>query len=56
MRSPILSASHAWPVKCTPIPSLRRRACPTLSHLDVHGPLPVRTPSGYRYWVTFIDD
>ena len=27
-----------------------------LVHSDVHGPLPVRTSSGYRYWVTFIDD
>ena len=27
-----------------------------LVHSDVHGPLPVRTPSGMRYWVTFIDD
>jgi transposase InsO family protein len=23
---------------------------------DVHGPLPVRTPSGHRYWITFTDD
>src|SRR5215510_3977976 len=27
-----------------------------LIHSDLHGPLPVRTPEGYRYWVTFIDD
>ena len=27
-----------------------------LIHSDVHGPLPVRTPSGYRYWIIFIDD
>lgn len=27
-----------------------------LVHSDVHGPLPVRTSSGMRYWVTFIDD
>ena len=27
-----------------------------LIHPDVHGPLPVRTPSGYCYWVTFLDD
>ena len=25
-------------------------------HTDVHGPLPVRTHSGFCYWVTFIDD
>ena len=23
---------------------------------DVHGPLPVHTPSGYQYWITFTDD
>ena len=23
---------------------------------DIHGPLPVRTPSGHRYWMTFTDD
>jgi len=25
-------------------------------HSDLHGPLAVRTTTGYRYWVTFIDD
>ena len=23
---------------------------------DVHGPLPVQTAQGYRYWITFLDD
>src|SRR5215469_12690134 len=27
-----------------------------LIHSDVHGPLKVQTPEGYKYWVTFIDD
>ena len=27
-----------------------------LVHSDVHGPLPVRSRLGYRYWITFIDD
>jgi Pol polyprotein, beta-barrel domain/GAG-pre-integrase domain len=27
-----------------------------LVHSDLHGPTPVCTSSGYRYWVTFIDD
>ena len=27
-----------------------------LVHSDVHGPLPVRSRMGYRYWITFIDD
>ena len=25
-------------------------------HSDLHGPLAVQTPIGYRYWITFIDD
>ena len=25
-------------------------------HSDLHGPLPVATPEGYHYWITFIDD
>lgn len=25
-------------------------------HSDLHGPLAVQTPAGYRYWITFIDD
>ena len=27
-----------------------------LVHSDLHGPLPVATREGYRYWITFIDD
>ena len=27
-----------------------------LVHLDLHGPLPVSTQTGYKYWMTFIDD
>lgn len=27
-----------------------------LVHSDVHGPLPVQTRNGYKYWITFIDD
>ena len=27
-----------------------------LIHSDLHGPLPVQSHSGYRYWVSFIDD
>ena len=26
-----------------------------LIHTDLHGPLPVATPEGYRYWIIFID-
>ena len=27
-----------------------------LVHSDLHGPLPVLTQTGYKYWMTFIDD
>jgi hypothetical protein len=27
-----------------------------LVHSDLHGPLPVSTQSGYKYWISFIDD
>ena len=27
-----------------------------LVHSDLHGPLPVDSPEGYCYWITFIDD
>ena len=27
-----------------------------LIHSDLHGPLPVPSPEGFRYWITFIDD
>ncbi|KAI0038011.1 hypothetical protein FA95DRAFT_1474291, partial [Auriscalpium vulgare] len=50
----------AGKMHANPFPSSthRARAPLHLIHSDVHGPLPVRTPSasGYRYWVTFIDD
>jgi len=34
----------------------RRSELLELVHSDLHGPLPVRTQSGYQYWITFIDD
>ena len=39
-----------------PVSTNRRDKALQLVHSDVHGPLPVRTHSGYRYWITFIDD
>lgn len=61
------STSAADPI-CEPCLSGKLNAAPfpltdsretrplALVHSDVHGPLPVRSPSGYRYWSTFIDD
>jgi transposase InsO family protein len=41
-----------------PFPSTSSRATQPLElvHSDLHGPLPVATREGYRYWMTFIDD
>jgi hypothetical protein len=41
-----------------PFPSTPSRASKPLElvHMDLHGPLPVATREGYRYWLTFIDD
>jgi len=36
--------------------STRRSDLLELVHSDLHGPLPVSTQSGYRYWISFIDD
>ena len=27
-----------------------------LVHTDVHGPMPVQTREGYKYWICFVDD
>ena len=42
-----------------PIPKVatyRASAPLELVHSDLHGPLPVKTKEGYRYWIVFIDD
>jgi len=41
-----------------PFPSSASRATQPLElvHSDLHGPLPVATREGYRYWMTLIDD
>jgi hypothetical protein len=44
---------HAHPFR----PSASHNRSPLeLVHTDLHGPLPVTTHSGYKYWITFIDD
>jgi hypothetical protein len=37
-------------------PGRRRIRRLHLVHTDLKGPMPVATPEGYRYWMTFIDD
>ncbi len=43
--------AHPFPTTHTITPRLLG-----LVHSDLHGPLPVQTHSGFKYWITFIDD
>src|SRR6266581_150170 len=38
-----------------PLSPLRSTKPLELVHSDLHGPLPVATREGYRYWITFLD-
>jgi hypothetical protein len=55
---PICEPCLAGKMHSLPFPSsLNHNHSPlTLIHSDLHGLLPVTTHSGYKYWVTFIDD
>ncbi|KAI0923982.1 hypothetical protein AcV5_010529 [Taiwanofungus camphoratus] len=55
---PICEPCLAGKMHANSFPSSLQRATQPLEliHSDIHGPLPVRTHSGYRYWITFIDD
>ena len=55
---PICEPCLAGKMHSNPFPSSENRASHPLEliHSDLHGPLPVRTHSGFRYWITFIDD
>ena len=55
---PICEPCLCGKLNAAPFPSSPSRADRPLAlvHSDVHGPLPVRTASGYRYWSTWIDD
>jgi hypothetical protein len=53
MRALLAGKMHALPFRS----SLSHNRSPLeLVHTDLHGPLPVATHSGYKYWITFIDD
>jgi hypothetical protein len=39
-----------------PKTATRRNKPLALVHTDLKGPMPVATPEGFRYWMTFIDD
>ncbi|GBE78927.1 predicted protein [Sparassis crispa] len=55
---PICEPCLAGKMHANPFPTSDSHASKPLEliHTDVHGPLPVCTHSGYRYWITFIDD
>jgi hypothetical protein len=55
---PVCEACKAGKMHADPFPNSTSRASKPLQliHSDVHGPVKVPTHSGYRYWVTLIDD
>ena len=55
---PICEPCLAGKMTSAPFPSSTRLSTQPLEliHSDLHGPLPVRSPEGYRYWITFLDD
>ena len=55
---PICEPCLAGKMNAHPFPSSTNRAANPLDliHSDLHGPFKTRTHSGYRYWITFIDD
>ena len=55
---PICEPCLAGKMVSNPFPSSSRISSSPLEliHSDLHGPLPVQSPEGYRYWITFIDD
>jgi hypothetical protein len=54
---PICEPCLAGKMTANPFPSSTNQSYAPLEliHTDLHGPLPVMTAEGYRYWVTFID-
>src|SRR5258707_467441 len=55
---PICEPCLAGKMHANPFLSLQSHTSHPLElvHSDLHGPLPVRTHSGFCYWVSFIDD
>jgi len=55
---PICKPCIAGKMSANPFPFSTNHNCSPLAlvHSDLHGPLPVATHQGYKYWITFIDD
>ena len=55
---PICEPCLSGKMNANPFPPSKTRASKPLEliHTDLHGPFKTRTISGYRYWITFIDD
>jgi transposase InsO family protein len=55
---PICEPCLAGKMTASPFPTSSSQSTKPLEliHSDLHGPLPVATAEGYRYWITFIDD
>jgi transposase InsO family protein len=58
MPDPVCEPCLAGKMHANPFPTTGHRATQPLElvHSDVHGPTPVQSHSGYRYWATFLDD
>jgi hypothetical protein len=56
--SPLCAGCIAGKHSRNPFPPSTSRSTQLLElvHTDLHGPLHTRTPSGYQYWILFIDD
>ena len=55
---PVIVCDLAGKMHSNPFPLSPSRSTKPLElvHSDLHGPLPVATREGYRYWITFVDD
>jgi len=55
---PICEPCLAGKMHANPFPPSESRTSKPLElvHMDIHGPLPVSTHSGFRYWHIFVDD
>jgi transposase InsO family protein len=55
---PICEPCLAGKMNANPFPSTRHISSKPLElvHMDVHGPVPVQSHSGYKYWIIFTDD
>ena len=54
LHNPLAHHEIVWTYRKQQFPS--QPQIPRLVHSDVHGPLKMATPQGFKYWITFIDN